>query len=132
MHKRPMRLLTPTALLAALLLMLLRLPACAPAIPVPTGGEGYQEMFDKDLFYQRVRLLQSVNMGATEKVVLEALGPPQAREGAPEGGQVFIYRVRCYAGPEPFSLWPRHLSLTSETRITFDRGGRVTATAFKP
>lgn len=85
----------------------------------------YQEYFDQQLFHERVNLLNRVLPGATRKEVLGTLGPPQSQERDPEGNEVFIYRVRCYAGPEPGSRWPRHLSLTFEMRLIFDGEGRV-------
>jgi len=107
--------------------------ACAsPSRPPVTVSDDYQEMFDLDLFNERVRLLNSVSYGATQKEVLTALGEPKAREVTPDGHTVFIYRVRCYTGPEPFSRWPRHQSLTYANRITFDRQGRVKSTRSIP
>jgi len=97
-----------------------------------TLSDDYQEMFDVDLFHERVKLLNSVSYGATQKEVLMALGEPQSREVTPEGRPVFIYRVRCYTGPEPFSRWPRHQSLTYENRINFDERGRVVSTQSRP
>ena len=106
--------------------------ACAAPAPRLGGAGGYQEMFDKALFLERVRLLHSVNHGASQQEVLAALGAPQAREVTPEGYQVLVYRVRCYAGPEPFSRQPRLLSLTTESRIILDGNGRVVATTSTP
>lgn len=119
------RLLTVLGLLLCLTLGSLGLPPGALA-------EKYQEFFDQQLFHERVNLLNRVSPGATQKEVLGILGPPQSRERDPEGNAVFIYRVRCYAGPEPGSRWPRHLSLTYEMRLLFDGEGRVRAVRTNP
>jgi hypothetical protein len=94
-------------------------------------GNNFEEFFDKDLFLERVKILTSVKRGDTEAEVVKALGQPQIQGITPEGHKEFTYRVRCYAGLEPLSQWPRH-SLTYETRITFDREGRVSTIQTKP
>ena len=118
--------------LVCLLGLLVFLACASPSRPPLTFSDDYQEMFDVNLFHEQVRLLNSVSYGATQEEVLKALGEPKAREVTREGHTVFIYRVRCYLGPEPFSRWPRHQSLTYENRITFDRQGRVSATRSNP
>ena len=58
--------------LAAFFLGLLVFLACAsPSRPPLTFSDDYQEMFDVDLFHERVRLLNSVSYGATQEEVLK-------------------------------------------------------------
>jgi hypothetical protein len=94
-------------------------------------GNNFEEFFDKDLFLERVKILTGVKQGDTEAEVVKTLGQPQVQEITPEGHKEFTYRVRCYAGLKPFNRWPRH-SLTYETRIIFDREGRVSHIQTKP
>ena len=114
------------------LLGLLVFLACPPRRPSLALSDNYQEMFDVNLFHERVKLLNSVSHGATQEDILKTLGEPQDREATPDGSRIFIYRVRCYMGPEPFSRWPRHLSATYKVRITFDQQKRVSAIQSKP
>jgi hypothetical protein len=94
-------------------------------------GDNFEEFFDKDLFLERVTILTSVKRGDPEAEVVKALGQPQAQGITPEGHKEFTYRVRCYAGLEPSSRWPRH-SLTYEIRIIFNQEGRVSTIQTKP
>jgi len=89
-------------------------------------ADNYQEMFDIDLFNERVQLINTVSRGDTEAEVLKKLGKPQIQQVSPDNNsKIFIYRVRCYMGPEPLSNWPRHLSATYAARFIFDSQGRV-------
>ena len=94
-------------------------------------GENFEEFFDKDLFLERINILNSVKRGDTEAEVVKAIGQPQVQEITPKGHKEFTYRVRCYAGLEPYSHWPRH-SLTYEIRIIFNQEGRVSTIQTKP
>ena len=118
--------------LVNLLVLLIFLACTTPSRFPVTSSDNYQEMFDIDLFNERVKLLNSVSPGAGQDKILVALGEPQARQITQEGHMVFIYRVRCYTGPEPSSSWPRHRSLTYENRITFDQQGRVSSSQSIP
>ena len=96
-------------------------------------ADNYQEMFDIELFNERVQLINTVSRGDTEAEVLKKLGKPQVQKVLPDNNsKVFIYRVRCYMGPEPLSRWPRHLSATYEARFSFDSQGRVSAIQTNP
>lgn len=96
-------------------------------------SDNYQEMFDIDLFNERVQLINSVSRGDTQEEVLKKLGKPQVQQVSPDNNsKIFIYRVRCYMGPEPLSRWPRHLSATYEARFIFDSQGRVSAIQTNP
>ena len=94
-------------------------------------GENFEEFFDKDLFLERINILNSVKRGDMEAEVVKALGQPQAQGINPEGHKEYTYRVRCYAGLEPYSRWPRD-SLTYEIRIIFNQEGRVSTIQTKP
>jgi len=101
--------------------------------PAPVGSaDNYQEMFDPDLFNERVKLIDSMGPGTTREDLLRTLGEPQVREVGPDGGTILIYRVRCYMGPEPLSRWPRHMSATYEARFVLDSQGRVKAVQTNP
>lgn len=114
------------------LLGLLLILACISS-PVPGNvADNYQEMFNQDLFHERVKLLNSVRPGATRQDLLKTLGKPQVREVRPDNATIFIYRVRCYMGPELLSRWPRHVSATYEARYIMDPQGRVSAIQTDP
>ncbi len=101
--------------------------------PAPVGSaDNYQEMFDPDLFNERVKLIDSLRPGVSREDLLRTLGEPQVREAGEDGGAIFIYRVRCYMGPEPLSRWPRHISATYEARFVMDPQGRVRAIQTDP
>jgi len=111
---------------------LLLILTCAFSRPLKVS-DNYQEMFDVDLFNERVQLINSVERGDTQEEVLKRLGEPQDRQVTPAGSnKIFIYRVRCYMGPEPLSRWPRHLSATYEARFIFDQQGRVSTIQTNP
>jgi hypothetical protein len=122
----------PHAVRSVLLLVLLLIAACLSS-PVPRNvADNYQEMFNQDLFHERVKLLNSVKPGATREDLLKTLGKPQAREVTPDNYRIYIYRVRCYMGPEPLSRWPRHMSAIYEARFIMDPQGRVSAIQTNP
>lgn len=119
-------------LLLSGLFLLIFLLAGDLAQPCRAFGGEYEEFFDQQLFHERVKGLNQVKLGDRLTEVIHTLGSPQARESGPGGTRVFIYRVRCYAGPEPGSHPYRHLSLTYEMRLTFDREGRLQGIITKP
>jgi hypothetical protein len=94
--------------------------------------DNYQEMFDLDLFHERVKLINSMKPGATQEKVLKTLGKPQVREVRLDGSRILTYRVRCYMGPELKSRWPRHMSAIYEARFIMDPQGRVSAIQTNP
>ena len=117
----------------ATLLGLLLIMAWASSGVTGKVADNYQEMFDIDLFNERVQLINTVSRGDTEAEVLKKLGKPQIQQVSPDNNsKIFIYRVRCYMGPEPLSRWPRHLSATYEARFIFDSTGRVSTIQTNP
>lgn len=90
------------------------------------------EFFNQDRFHEKVSALNEIPIGATEAEVIRTVGEPVEKKEISGGSKIFIYRLRLYKGPEPFSKWPRHVYLSSETRIVFDKHGRVTSNYREP
>ncbi|GEM_PF-4127813 len=118
-----------TALILAGLAVIL---GCTTSRTPVSLADHYQDMFDPDLFNERVELLNSIRPGAAREDLLQTLGAPQVREAAADGAMTFIYRVRCYMGPELLSRWPRHVFATYEARFIMDPQGRVAAIQTDP
>ena len=106
--------------------------ACTSSQAPMHVSDNYQEMFDVNLFHERVKLINSMQVGATREDIVKTLGKPQVREVRPDGSTILKYRVRCYMGPEPLSTWPRHMSATYEARFILNPKGLVSAIQTDP
>jgi len=122
----------PPGFMALILVGFLIIWGCATSQAPANLADNYQDMFDPDLFNERIKLLNSIRPGATREDLLQTLGAPQVREAAADGAMTFIYRVRCYMGPELLSRWPRHVFATYEARFLMDPQGRVAAIQTDP
>ncbi len=90
------------------------------------------DFFNEDLFFEKINALNTIRIGATEIEVIRTLGEPVAKTVLSDGSRIFIYRVRLYKGPELLGGSPSQVYLTSETRIVFNKDGRVTANYREP
>jgi hypothetical protein len=97
-----------------------------------TAGNDAIELYNEDLFFEKVKALNDIKIGATEAEVIKAVGEPAEKTVLSDGSRIFIYRVRLYKGPEPFAASPRQIYLTSKTRIVFNKDGRVTSSYREP
>ncbi len=89
------------------------------------------DFFNESLFFEKVNQLSRISLGMSEAEVIRTAGPPMQKMSLGDGTTVFLYRLRLYKGPGPFD-YPRQIYLTSETRVVFDKQGRVVATFREP
>lgn len=90
------------------------------------------QLYNEDLFFEKINALNKVPIGASEADVIRAVGEPVDKTRLGDGSTVFLYRLRLYKGPGAFGSLPQHVYLTSETRIVFDKNGRVSSSYREP
>jgi hypothetical protein len=90
------------------------------------------KMYNEDLFFEKVNALNKIPIGATEAEVIRAVGEPLDKTHLHDGSRVFLYRLRLYKGPGAFGALPQQVYLTSETRLVFDKNGRVSSLYREP
>lgn len=89
-------------------------------------------MYNEDLFFEKVNALEKIPIGATQAEVIRMVGEPVDKTHLLDGSKVFLYRLRLYKGPGAFGSLPQQVYLTSETRVIFDKAGKVTAMYREP
>lgn len=109
----------------------LLLAGCAGSagLQAPASAQPY---FHQDMFHEQNERLKQIVPGMSEAQVRSLAGAPSEQRLRENGGKVLLYRLSFYKGPEPMSTWPRQVFLTSETRVVFDRQGKVTAVHRQP
>lgn len=90
------------------------------------------DVYNEDVFFEKVNALGKIPIGATEAEVIRAVGAPVDKKQLSDGSWVFLYRLRLYKGPGAFGSLPQQVYLTSETRLVFDKNGRVSAVYREP
>lgn len=96
------------------------------------AAEDAIQLYNEDLFFEKINALNKVPIGATEAEVIRAVGEPVDKTHLSDGSKVFLYRLRLYKGPGGSGGLPQQVYLTSETRIVFDKNGRVTSSYREP
>ncbi len=100
--------------------------------PGPLTAAPARPYFHQDMFHEQIQRLKQISPGMSETEVRSLAGTPSEERPRENGGKVFLYRLSFYQGPEPMGTWPRQVFLASETRVVFDRQGRVTAVHREP
>ncbi len=90
------------------------------------------DVYNEDVFFEKVNALGKIPIGTTEAEVIRAVGAPVDKKPLGDGSRIYVYRLRLYKGPGAFGSLPQQVYLTSETRLVFDKNGRVSAVYREP